>query len=93
MKEEEEYKGKEKYVTNANSRCLKSVCGLDYLKTRILSYRTERVRVVGGYIGGRRAKARHTSELHMTACTVRTRAPQAMHHRAASHSRDITPPL
>jgi hypothetical protein len=66
-------------VTNINSGCLESVCGLDCLKTRILSYRMERVRVAGGYIGGHRAKAQHTSELHMTACTVRAGALQVTH--------------
>jgi hypothetical protein len=46
------------------------------------------VREAGGYIGVASAKARHTSELHMTARVARAEAPQATRRQAASYSRD-----
>jgi hypothetical protein len=58
------------------------------VKTRILRYRKKRVREAGGYIGGRCAKARHSSILHVTARAARAGAPQATRQQAASHSRD-----
>jgi hypothetical protein len=48
------------------------------VKTRILRYRKKRVREGGSYIGGRCAKARHSSILHVTACAARAGALQAM---------------
>jgi hypothetical protein len=74
-------------VTNANSGAWKARW-MASVKTRILRYRKKRVQEAGGYIGGRCAKARHSSILHVTARAARARAPQAMRQRAASHSRD-----
>jgi hypothetical protein len=59
------------------------------VKTRILRYRKKRVWEVGSYIGGRYAKARHSSILYVTARAVCAGAPQAMCQQAASHSHDI----